>query len=389
MWNIGVMAWRIEQAVIRGEIDNTVAGRTTGKIWLEGRERPLILNLEGDCLRDLAGCRLMFANPRPVADPDAISLSDGQNGTVGDITASRRCRVPKDSDQPFDPERGETVWKNILYVEWFSRINGRVLIEAEDFELRVSEPQWQMDEDDEVGQELSNLHEMREFVRQVLGRKEIADEDRGMTYGMNEFEWEARLKESDRLSDAYQEVLEKYLDDPDGEKKEAFVMGWDGLLDAMAQRSEGDGGDGEDFPAESEDAEETGAEFWWREEDSDPERSHPLQARAQELALRAMDLVERESIPETPAQALLGNLLQVTGKLAGALNAWDGDDRPEPGLVLAILKRCLNWLNEALSSCQELIAVETEAEQRQLLLELRASIHEIRQGVTELRRELK
>ncbi len=36
---------------------------------------------------------------------------------------------------------------------------------------------------------------------------------------------EERLKESDRLTDAYQEVLEKYMEDPESERKEAFVMG--------------------------------------------------------------------------------------------------------------------------------------------------------------------
>ena len=64
------MAWRIDEAVIRGEIDNTVEGRTTGRIWLAGRDEPLILTLVGDCWRDLAGTRLRFENPCPMAVPD-------------------------------------------------------------------------------------------------------------------------------------------------------------------------------------------------------------------------------------------------------------------------------------------------------------------------------
>lgn len=390
MRNMWSMAWRIEQAVTRGEIDNTVEGRTTGRIWLKDREQPLVLDLEGNCLRDLAGCRLTFVNPHPVSDAEASSLTEEQQGSVGDITASRRCRVPKDPELPYDPATSETVWMNILYVEWFGKINGRVLIEADGFELSVSEPVWRMDEDEEVGQEMANLHEMREFVRQVLGRRETHEDGDESPLELNEFQWEERLKESDRLTDAYQEVLEKYMDDPDGEQKEAFAMGWDGLLDAMADRSESEDEEEEEFLSELDDEdEESEDESWWKEDGFETEKNHPLQEKAQNLALRAMDLVERDSIPEMPAQALLSNLLQVTGKLAGALNGWDEDYRPEPGFVLAILKRCLNWLNEAVSACQELIAVETDGEQRKSLTELRASIYEIRDSITELRRELK
>ncbi|NJK92999.1 MAG: hypothetical protein HC904_14970 [Blastochloris sp.] len=60
------MAWRIEEQVVNGEIDNTVRGRVTGRIWLVGQLEPLILDLEGNPWRDLAGTRLRFSNPKPV-----------------------------------------------------------------------------------------------------------------------------------------------------------------------------------------------------------------------------------------------------------------------------------------------------------------------------------
>ena len=54
------MAWRLDEAVEHGMIDNTVEGTTTGKIWLVGRDEPLILSLNGDCWRDeLTGHRLV------------------------------------------------------------------------------------------------------------------------------------------------------------------------------------------------------------------------------------------------------------------------------------------------------------------------------------------
>lgn len=389
------MAWRIDEAVIRGEIDNTIGGKTTGQIWLAGRDEPLVLDLDGDCLRDLAGTKLRFVNPSPKPQPDAVTLVPLQKGLVGDMTASRRCRVP----DPLTPESGGQAdrheWHNVLSLEWFSDANGRVVIESDAFLLEISPHEWSMDEDEEAAQQLSNLHAMREFISQVVQRRESEEPREEVSPEMNEFEWEERLKESDRLTDAYQEVLEKYMEDPDGERKEAFVMGWDGLLDAMADQDEENGHadfDALDFSGTEEedggaDEDEDGDE--WMDADEYDDDSHPLQARAQEIALRAMDLIDRDPKPDSPAHAVVSNLLQVTGKLAGALNGRSSGYEPETGYVLAVLKRCLSWLNEAVGACQELIALETDAEQRAALSQLRTSIFEVRDGVTELRRELK
>lgn len=389
MRNMRAMAWRIDEAVIRGEIDNTIEGRTTGQVWLVGRDEPLVLDLDGDCMRDLAGTRLLFVNPTPQAQEDALTLVPQQIGLIGDMTASRRCRVPDFMTPHSEGEVEQHEWRNVLSLEWFSNTNGRVVIESDAFQLEISAHEWNMDEDSETAQELSNLHAMREFIGQVIQRRE-SEEEIEVTSEMNEFEWEERLKESDRLTDAYQEVLEKYMEDPDGEQKEAFVMGWDGLLDAMADQDEEDArADFESADFSEMDEEEDDEDGWMDADDIQDDDSHPLQARAQEIALRAMDLMDRESKPDSPAQAVVSNLLQVTGKLAGALNGRSSGYEPETGYVLAVLKRCLSWLNEAVGACQELIAVESDMDQRAALIQLRSSIFEIRDGVTELRRELK
>lgn len=378
------MAWRIDEAVIRGVIDNTVEGRTTGRIWLCGRDEPMELDLDGDCLRDLAGTRLAFSNPEPRAQDGLEVLQSMQKGLVGDMTASMRRRANDHDESGPDNE-----WHNVLSLEWFSEQNGRVLIETDRFALEISAPEWNMDEDAEAAQRLANLQAMRDFMGQVINRRETEEEDEPEPSELDEFAWEERLKESDRLTDAYQEVLEKFIDDPESERKEAFVMGWDGLLEAMADREEG-----RDENAElgifDEDDEDEDDEDWWDEESGDEDREgHPLQARAQELALRAMDLVEREAKPGSPAYLLVSNLLQVSGKLAAALHGRGSGYEPETGYVLAILKRCLNWLNEAVGACQELMAHESDPDQRAALAHLRSSAFEIRDGITELRRELK
>ncbi len=87
------MAWRLNESVQRGEIDNTIAGRVTGRIWLLGRSDPVALKLTGNCHRDLAGCRMTFENSDPKTE-DHTGLAPDQKGVGGDITASRKCRIP-------------------------------------------------------------------------------------------------------------------------------------------------------------------------------------------------------------------------------------------------------------------------------------------------------
>ena len=366
---------------MHGEIDNTVEGKTSGRIWLCGREEPVELDLAGDCWRDLAGTRLLFSNPGP--KPQAVaSLSSPQRGVVGDMTASRKNKVPLVSSEELATlyaTRKEIpfCWKNTLYLEWFSETNGRVVIETCDFTLELSERVWEMDDDAEEAQKLANMQAMRDFMNQLVRRIEPADRQADTGDEENEFQWEERLKESDRLADAYQEVLEKYLDDPDAERKEAFAMGWDGLLEALADETESPGPTGASWqPGE--------------EDDDDPDeeadmRQHPLQARAQELVIRAIELTRAgEDHPSIPA--LTSALMQVAGKLAGALN---GDYERETGYVLAMLKRCLGWQNDALAACAELIGAAGDDDQRRALEALKNTVFEIREEIVNLRKKLK
>lgn len=41
----GGMAFRIHDSVVRGEVDNRAKGIVRGKIWVEGRAEPVVLEL--------------------------------------------------------------------------------------------------------------------------------------------------------------------------------------------------------------------------------------------------------------------------------------------------------------------------------------------------------
>lgn len=86
------MAFRIHDSVVRGEIDNRARGIVRGKIWLESRAEPMLLELTGNAWPDLAGSLLTFTNPLPrIVDLHLNSLQAEQRGSIGDLTASRRC----------------------------------------------------------------------------------------------------------------------------------------------------------------------------------------------------------------------------------------------------------------------------------------------------------
>ena len=141
------MAWRFHEHILRGELDNTVRGRATGRIWLAGRAAPMTLDLRGDCAPDLAGCTFTFENPHatPFAADDLPDLD--QRGWVGDITASQKLKI---HDVPMVEvmrlyQLGESApwhWANAFYLEWFSERNGRVVLQTADFKLTLSAPAW-------------------------------------------------------------------------------------------------------------------------------------------------------------------------------------------------------------------------------------------------------
>lgn len=159
-----VMAFRIHDSVVRGEIDNRVKGIVRGKIWVTGRSKPVTLELEGNAWPDLAGCLLAFKNPlERVAHQHLDSLRQEQTGIIGDLTASRKVRVMAIPmpEAHLMKKRGEHVpehMANCLYLEWFSEQNGRVVIESTDYKLSISAPEWRLTpmEDEQRAKDAAN-----------------------------------------------------------------------------------------------------------------------------------------------------------------------------------------------------------------------------------------
>lgn len=417
------MAICLDKAVLRGEIDNTLRGRVRGRVWLIGREDPVELELDGNAWMDVAGARVVFVNPAPSAQRAARALTAVQRGIAGDITISKKVKhATVDSDErknlvlagkpiPFE-------WRSAVYLEWFSETNGRVVIESAGFEIETTAFAWQMDEAEEQAQQLMNQHAMRDWLATIIQRPEPAAEDAANAF--SEAAWEESLKQSDRLTLAHMEALEKYGyedGEDEDESRVAFVMGWDHLLDALADESPQDGS----HFADDGDDDETGEE--WKHGDSDTERlmdevldeeedldtsfafmdreRHPLVQRCMGMVMRILNELGDERCDvagneddegdneSSPLDRFVSNTSTIGGRLAGVLGASDYAEGIEAGHALAVLKRCLNWSNEALSGLNDLLADPKWEDKYTLLDEFKRELHAIRDGITDLRQEIR
>ena len=153
-------------------------------------------------------------------------------------------------------------------------------------------------------------------------------------------------------------------------------MGWDGLLSAMA-----DGGN-------EMGSSQTEEEDWSEEEDEELFQVHPLQEEAQEIAVRAFDLIHRDPGTEgfDDSMIVTAALTEVAGKLAGSLN---GSYERENGYVLAILKRCLARQNDAISACGRVLDGSDDMDECRAIEAFRDEVFALRAKLTDLRQELK
>ena len=390
------MAWRIGKSITRGEIDNRLPGTVSGRLWVLGRQDPIELDLRGNCLRDIAGCRVEFKNPNPEPDDRLEGLAGAPGGSVGDMTASRRVRVFDVSvEEALEQQlRGIDVpvrMANGIYLEWFSEANGRVIVETTDFTVKVSTPQWRLGDEELSGQVERSQEAMRGFLELPADAAEM-DEDGDGEFPMNEFEWEKMLKESDAKSDKYGDLLEKYIDHPDRETIIAREMGWDWLKDALDAEEKGiipDRKEDYDHPEAIEPNPRTEGVDWIHVDKG--RVKHPLAHRAFEASMAMWHacndrgLLEDDGDPDV--QEMVFQAQTLSDKLVGALNGMASEVQPEAGFIIACLKRALCYVDSA-------TAAGARAQKRNVLPsetldEFRGEIFKIREEMLRLMQRLR
>ena len=369
------MAWRIEKYVVKGEIHNKVPGMVIGLIWLKGLNKPLELNLKGNCYSDMAGARLIFKNPDP-QEGDYSGLDLFQNGVVGDMTASKKVKLPA-NPETFEEDfanrsKIEFVMGNCLYLEWFSETNGRVLIESPYFQWRVSLPKWRLSTKDEEEQRKKNQQAMMGFMDQLSQAIEPDETEFPEDGEMNEFQWEAYLQKSDARSDMLLELFEKYEDDPNCEDIIAEAMGWE--IESVEIQEEHD----DDWSEEEID------ENSFDEEEYMP--NHPLITQMMDLTSRIFYETESRKLlsdeSNNPWNQLLWHSQLTVSKLIAALEEVAEGMDPEPGFVVATLKRALHIVHLTIATLEAAAGLEMKG--KNWVVEIRKDLFVLRESVLNL-----
>lgn len=336
------MAFRIEENAVRsGEINNTQKGRVEVTLVFTSGVR-LHAALVGNTHRDLAGRVLRFRHPSAdLEEPFPDGLTPAQLGSSGDITASRKVKIPTVPNNELHKyyKTGltlPTVWKNSLYLEWFSDSNGRVVLEATAFELTISEPMWEMTEAEENAAGQAVMESLEDWLDQICNLDEERKPNPRLDAGleMNEHQYEKFLRSSDRITDRYQELIDKF--GIENEEEIHKLMGWDKLADNA-------GREWLDIDATNRAVNELMESEAWKDEE---EKTHPLQDQAAEI-LSSVDRGEDSGIE------LWGAVATVTAKLAGALAGHMDEMMEDAGFTIAQLKRCLKHIDEAVKAASE------------------------------------
>ena len=405
------MAWRIQDSVVRGEIDNRQKNVVRGRIWLDGFAEPVVIELTGNACADLAGCLLRFTNPQPTVPmrKDAV-FAPVQRGRIGDLTASRKVRVYDVSVQQAKEmlDRGEKPSEhmaNCLYLEWFSEANGRVVIESADFAIESSAPEWRLSPQDEEQRQAETSAAWEGFLGkldQALARHQRDDAD--PDDDLDEHDYERLLKESDARTDKYMELLDKYGDSDEAHEKIAEEMGWARELTEeeaeedqrrIAEMNEACEAALNEPPPEPDPLRE-GID-WIRTDDGEIE--HPLQHRCHEAAMKVWKECDKLGLTKSDDDDLQGFLFEfhmIAAKLAGALGSIaERCAEPEPSFTVACLKRALDHLHKTQAGLEAVASKKLSTEggaprlPESLVAETRRELLEIREGILRLMQTLR
>lgn len=397
------MAFRIHDSVVRGEIDNRVKGAIRGRIWVENKPEPLLLDLKGNAWPDLAGCLLTFVNLKtPIRDPLLDSLALMQRGTIGDLTASRKVRV---FDVPFEDalamikgkEKPPEHMANSLYLEWFSEANGRVVIESTDYQLNISGPEWRMTREDEEQRATDAAAGMDGFMQRLSTA--IDQHQRGQKdpeEPWDEHDYEKFFKECDARGDKYAELLQKYGDSEEAREKIDREMGW--LREMTEEEAEEEERRIEEMNAACE------AALNEPEPEPDPARegidwvrnrhghiTHPLQNRCFESAMKYYHQADELGLADSEDSDLARFLFEfqtASVKLGGALSPIARDEyQPEAGFTVAYLKRALDHLHKSQAGLETVAPKKLLPES--LIAEARKELFEIRETLLKLMDKLR
>ena len=395
------MALRIQDHVRDGEIDNRTKGIVRGELWLEGVKKPLQLQLRGNAWPDVAGCILKFKNPgktRPLGRD--FQLAEKQVGFAGDITASRKVRRGDGMAMGGEKKKSGEAMGNCLYLEWFSDLDERVVLEGMDWELEISAPEWRLSPQEEEQRAKDAAAAMSGFLQKFTDAVENQKQRQpDPETPWDEHDYERFFKQCDASGDKYKELLEKYGGSPEGDEIIEREMGWndeatsEDEIEAQHLHIEEMNRIAEEalneLPAAPEPNPEREGIDWMRTKDG--EIRHPLEHRCQEEAIKYGEILNELVLDEEnceKAHEFVFELQTTSAKLAGALDSVaEGGYVPEAAFTVAYLKRALHHLHRSQSA---LAGAQLEGGlPEEVILEAQQELLAIRQKILELMDEFR
>lgn len=230
---ITAMYLSISHLIERGFVDNTKKGRIAIALQFAGRRKPFEWEMDGNCLQDIAGCRLTFQNPLPAApEPNEEKLfsylEERMQALIpGDMTASRRL-YDRDNRRAL----GNALSLELLDLE----SGGRLLVESGDMILAAEAPEWLMSTDEEAAQRMQNQDALRQCLQRSFEQYRAVRLPEAPAFPPHE--WDITLCDAEARAYAYREVHEKYAGMRGSETSEAYVLGCDFLLARQAYADE-------------------------------------------------------------------------------------------------------------------------------------------------------
>ncbi len=228
----------IAPLITRGVIDNTAPGRIALELELASGGEPLCLELQGNCLQDIAGCRVTFENglvARPGAEDEVhqeaeiVRIIRTHQGKfyAGDITLSRR-------------EYTGSTLHNLLSIEFFIDSRIRVLLQSVRFRFTIVRGSWRQSNEEDAVQRLLNREVMHEHVLYSVRHF------RGATVALTGpnfplCHWDVRLNRAEAYMSIMPTLREKYRSEPGGHLSEAYLVDRTDLLTEAAESEDAHG----------------------------------------------------------------------------------------------------------------------------------------------------
>ena len=190
----------------------------------------------------------------------------------------------------------------------------------------------------------------------------------------NEHRWEEFFRESDKRSEKYTQLLEKYMDHPERDKIIAEEMGWSRLLDE--DDDEHDEWMDEFIIDDYEEGEEWKRLTGYEPTDFENFENLPLYQRAFEFTIDAMNMVNNRlaDVDDESVRAFARSVTVPAAKIAGGFGF--GFEMDSLGGNIANCKRGLNAANLMLDALYEI--GEKELLNRDIYLEFYTRAKEVR-----------